>query len=167
VTTPRQHPYLAPLNAGSHAGLQPAILVTNGFDPLRDVGHAYAQKLAAAGKDLTYVRNPDLTHGFPQFTRSSAACHQETLKLAHSDQRPRSVDAPLSRHVPASVTGVGRAGRCSCPAERPPLVAHVRRGPRGDGGAAGQGAGGRCSNRKYRNPECRHAAPGLLSVSPR
>lgn len=77
-----RHPYITPLNADSHAGLPPAILVTNGFDPLRDVGHAYAQKLAAAGNDLTYVHNPDLTHGFPQFTRSSAACHQATLDLA-------------------------------------------------------------------------------------
>jgi acetyl esterase len=77
-----RHPYITPLNADSHAGLPPAILVTNGFDPLRDVGHAYAQKLAAAGNDLTYMHNPDLTHGFPQFTRSSAACHQATLDLA-------------------------------------------------------------------------------------
>lgn len=77
-----RHPYLTPLNAGSHAGLPPAILVTNGFDPLRDVGHANARKLAAAGNDLTYIHNPDLTHGFPQFTRSSAACHQATLELA-------------------------------------------------------------------------------------
>ena len=71
-----------PLNAESHANLPPAILVTNGFDPLRDVGHAYAQKLAAAGNDLTYVHNPDLTHGFPQFTRYSAACDQATTELA-------------------------------------------------------------------------------------
>jgi len=77
-----RHPYITPLNADSHAGLPPAILVTNGFDPLRDVGHVYAQKLAAAGNDLTYMHNPDLTHGFPQFTRSSAACHQATLDLA-------------------------------------------------------------------------------------
>jgi acetyl esterase len=46
-----RHPYLTPLNAESHAGLPPAILVTNGFDPLRDVGHAYARKLAAAGNE--------------------------------------------------------------------------------------------------------------------
>ena len=37
---------------------------------------------SAAGNDLTYMHNPDLTHGFPQFTRSSAACHQATLHLA-------------------------------------------------------------------------------------
>ena len=77
-----RHPYITPLNAESHADLAPAILVTNGFDPLRDVGHAYAQKLAAAGNALTYVHHPDLTHGFPQFTRSSAACHEATLQLA-------------------------------------------------------------------------------------
>jgi acetyl esterase len=77
-----RHPYITPLNAESHANLPPAILVTNGFDPLRDVGHAYAQKLAAAGNDLTYVHNPDLTHGFPQFTRYSAACDQATTELA-------------------------------------------------------------------------------------
>ena len=56
------------MNAPSHADLPPTILVTNGFDPLRDVGHEYARKLAQAGNDLTSVHNPDLTHGFPQFT---------------------------------------------------------------------------------------------------
>ena len=53
-----RRPYLTPLNAESQAGLPPAILVTKGFDPLRDVGHAYAQKLAAAGNDLTYIHTP-------------------------------------------------------------------------------------------------------------
>jgi hypothetical protein len=28
------------------------------------------------------MHNPDLTHGFPQFTRSSAACNHATLELA-------------------------------------------------------------------------------------
>jgi acetyl esterase/lipase len=75
-------PYITPMNAPSHADLPPAILVTNGFDPLRDVGHAYARKLAAGGNDLTYVHNPDLTHGFPQFTRYSKPCQQATEDLA-------------------------------------------------------------------------------------
>jgi len=77
-----RHPYLTPLNAESHADLPPAILVTNGYDPLRDVGHAYAQQLAAAGNDLAYVHNPDLTHGFIQFTRWSRACLTATIELA-------------------------------------------------------------------------------------
>ena len=77
-----RHPYITPLNASSHADLPPTILVTNGFDPLRDVGHAYAQKLAKDGNDITYVHNPDLTHGFPQFTRYSKACRRATEELA-------------------------------------------------------------------------------------
>jgi acetyl esterase len=77
-----RHPYITPLNAESHANLPPTILVTNGFDPLRDVGHAYARKLAADGNDVTYVHNPDLTHGFPQFTRYSKACQVAIEQLA-------------------------------------------------------------------------------------
>ncbi|NEB93959.1 alpha/beta hydrolase [Streptomyces bauhiniae] len=76
-----RQPYVTPLNAESHADLPPAILVTNGFDPLRDVGHAYARKLAAAGNELTYVHHPDLTHGFPQFSHVSAACRTATEDL--------------------------------------------------------------------------------------
>ncbi|GGL60910.1 acetylhydrolase [Streptomyces fumigatiscleroticus] len=77
-----RHPYVTPLHAASHAGLPPAILVTCGFDPLRDVGHAYARRLAAAGNDLLYVHHPDLTHGFPQFAHYSAACRAATEDLA-------------------------------------------------------------------------------------
>ena len=39
-------------------------------------------ELAAAGNDLTYVHNPGLTHGFPQFTRYCAACDQATTEPA-------------------------------------------------------------------------------------
>lgn len=77
-----RHPYISPMNAKSHADLPPAIVVTNGFDPLRDVGHAYAKRLAAAGNELTYMHHPELIHGFPQFTRSSVAAHEATLALA-------------------------------------------------------------------------------------
>ncbi|MEY8017245.1 alpha/beta hydrolase [Mycobacterium servetii] len=75
-------PCITPMNAPSHTGLPPAILVTNGFDPLRDVGHAYARKLAAAVNELTYIHHPDLIPGFPQFSRSSKAAHRATLEVA-------------------------------------------------------------------------------------
>ena len=75
-------PYITPMNAPSHAGLPKAILVTNGFDMLRDVGHAYARKLAAAGNDLTYVHYPDLPHGFIQMTAHSKRCLEATQELA-------------------------------------------------------------------------------------
>ncbi len=66
--------YMTTMNAASYADLLPALLVTCGFDMLRDVGHAYAQKLAAAGNDLTYVHYPDLPHGIVQLTMHSQAC---------------------------------------------------------------------------------------------
>lgn len=75
-------PYITPLNAPSHANLPRAILVTCGFDMLRDVGHAYAQKLAADGNDITYVHYPDLPHGFIQMTAHSRRCLQSTQELA-------------------------------------------------------------------------------------
>jgi acetyl esterase/lipase len=75
-------PYITPMNAPSHAGLPRAILVTCGFDMLRDVGHAYAQKLAAAGNDITYVHYPELPHGFIQMTAHSRRCLEATQELA-------------------------------------------------------------------------------------
>ena len=80
--TDYSQPYVTPLNAPSHAGLPPAILVTCGFDMLRDVGHAYARKLAEAGNDLTYVHHPDLPHGFIQMTAHSKRCLEATRELA-------------------------------------------------------------------------------------
>jgi acetyl esterase len=67
-------PYITPLNAPSHADLPKTLLVTCGFDMLRDVAHAYGLKLAAAGNDLTYVHYDDLPHGFIQMTRHSKRC---------------------------------------------------------------------------------------------
>lgn len=88
-------PYVTPLNAESLADLPPALLVTNGFDPLRDVGHRYAQRLAEAGNDLTYVHHPDLTHGFIQFAEHSVRCREATEELADLiGERLRARQAP-------------------------------------------------------------------------
>lgn len=80
--TDYSQPYVTPLNAPSHAGLPKAILVTCGFDMLRDVGHAYAQKLAVAGNEITYVHYPDLPHGIIQMTAHSKRCLEATQEIA-------------------------------------------------------------------------------------
>ena len=80
--TDYSQPYVTPLNAKSHADLPPALLVTCGFDMLRDVGHAYACKLAADGNDITYVHYPDLPHGIIQMTMHSKACLRATEEIA-------------------------------------------------------------------------------------
>jgi acetyl esterase len=46
------------------AGVAPAMVVTAGFDPLRDEGEAYGAALRAAGADVLVRRHPGQVHGF-------------------------------------------------------------------------------------------------------
>jgi len=60
---------LSPLLATDVAGLPPAFVLTAGFDPLRDEGRAYANRLIDAGVKTTYVNYPGTIHGFFSLTR--------------------------------------------------------------------------------------------------
>jgi len=60
---------LSPLLATDFRGLPPAFVLTAGFDPLRDEGRAYADRLIEAGVKTTYVNYPGTIHGFFSLTR--------------------------------------------------------------------------------------------------
>ena len=54
----------SPLLAHSHAALAPALVITAGYDPLRDEGRQYADVLSAAGVKTQYICFERQIHGF-------------------------------------------------------------------------------------------------------
>ncbi len=59
----------SPLLAKKLAGLPPALVLTAGFDPLRDEGRQYADALSAAGNRVQYVCFERQVHGFITMSR--------------------------------------------------------------------------------------------------
>ena len=73
-------PRLSPLLTRDLSGLAPAVVITAGFDPLRDQGEDYAKRLKAAGVSVTYRCYDTLCHGFTAFVdvvpAADAACRE-------------------------------------------------------------------------------------------
>lgn len=59
-----RHPYASPLFAEDHSGLPPAVIITAGFDPLRDEAQALAKALDEAGVHTQHREYASLGHGF-------------------------------------------------------------------------------------------------------
>ncbi|MFO7164048.1 MAG: alpha/beta hydrolase [Mycolicibacterium hassiacum] len=60
-------PRVSPLRAEDLSGLAPALVLTAGFDPLRDEGRQYADAMRAAGVPVDYREYGSLVHGFANF----------------------------------------------------------------------------------------------------
>ncbi|MEL6857663.1 MAG: alpha/beta hydrolase [Pseudomonadota bacterium] len=81
-TFDRANVLLSPAQETRLEGLPPAIVVTAGFDPLVDDGAAYADKLRAAGVDVTFKCYDHLAHGFTAFTAVAPAAREACLEVA-------------------------------------------------------------------------------------
>ena len=60
----KNNPYFAPLMAEDFSNQPKTMVIVAEYDPLRDEGTAYAQKLKEAGNLVKYYRMKDALHGF-------------------------------------------------------------------------------------------------------
>ncbi len=71
----------SPLLAPSHAGLPPALIITAQYDPLRDEGEAYGEKLQEAGVPVEVIRYDGAIHGLMGSIDSMRDAHRAQVAL--------------------------------------------------------------------------------------
>lgn len=75
-------PRLSPLRAADLVGMPRALIHTAEFDPLRDEGALYAEKLAAAGVAVEYRCHPGMIHHFYGLTGLVPAARSALAEIA-------------------------------------------------------------------------------------
>jgi acetyl esterase len=74
----------SPLRVADAAGLPAATIITAGFDPLRDEGKAYAERLRAAGVPVRHSNYESMIHGFyglAHVLTEGQRAHEESVQV--------------------------------------------------------------------------------------
>jgi acetyl esterase len=77
----REDPEVSPLRAQDLSGLPPAIVVVAEYDPLRDDGLRYAERLSASGVDVTLLSYDDMPHVFFSFVNLFEAGNEAVTRV--------------------------------------------------------------------------------------
>jgi acetyl esterase len=76
------HPFANPLHNDNLANLPPAIIGTAGFDPIRDQGNDYADRLKAVGNQVTHYCFNSLSHSYLSLGNVSKNAEKAGITLA-------------------------------------------------------------------------------------
>ena len=98
-----EDPWLSPALAPSLKGVAPALVITAGYDPLRDDGLAYIERLRDDGVRVESLHYPGQIHGFITF---DLLLHAGRDALQHIGS---SLAAAFGRPRPAVLGAAGRA----------------------------------------------------------
>ncbi|HSO38922.1 MAG TPA: alpha/beta hydrolase [Labilithrix sp.] len=97
---PKHDPRIGPLHAPSLAGLPPALVITAGFDPLRDEGEAYAAAMSAAGSTAVVRRFDSLVHGFFNLVGISPTSRDAVIEIAGATRTLFAIASSGARRAP-------------------------------------------------------------------
>jgi len=84
LKAPAENAFAHPLKAADLSGLPSAYITSAHFDPLRDDAAVYAQRLIAAGVNVTYRDEPQMIHAWLRARHMSEGARQGFLHLCRA-----------------------------------------------------------------------------------
>ncbi|ORW50623.1 alpha/beta hydrolase [Mycobacterium paraense] len=99
-------PRLSPLR-GDVTGLPPAYVGSAGFDPIRDDGIAYAEKLCAAGVPVALSRQSDLPHAYLNFVGLGGRFAEAAAEAAGALRLGLALESPTTQGRAGELVRVG------------------------------------------------------------